>query len=133
MTEHTEAGLRRSRQALHAARVLLDAGDVEDSINRIYYAAFYVASAALHVAGEQTRTHSGLVDRFWVRFVKTGRIEPDVAHALREAFRARQRADYDFSSRFDAMAATDLLEDVETFVEAVVGELTGPDRLTNNP
>ena len=110
--------LDRSRQALRAARLLLGADDAEGSINRSYYAAFYLASAALWLVGERPRTHAGAVDRFWVRFVQSGRFPSETAQALRGAFRARERADYDYAGRFDAMAAAELLRDVAAFAEA---------------
>lgn len=118
MTEPVNSMIGKARQALQDAHLLLDEGSAESSINRAYYAAFYVTSAALYLVGERPKTHAGVVDRFWVRFVQTGTFPVQIARSLRTALEARQQADYDFLGRFDAAAAADLLQDVERFIQA---------------
>ncbi len=89
------------------------------SINRAYYAAFHVAQAALLTLGEAPKTHVGVSNRFYVRFVQTGLVGEDLSSVLPYAFRQRQGADYDALTVFEARAAVDLIADVESFVQAV--------------
>lgn len=118
MTETASALLAKSDQALRAAHALLAAKDAEGCINRAYYAAFHVASAALAEVGETTKTHRGTHNRFWIRFVETGQLPRTVADVLSYGWRMRERADYDAFSDFDLPAAAQLVEDVAVFVAA---------------
>lgn len=108
---------RKHTRALRTARVNLEDGDPDGAVNRCYYAAFYLASAALHLIGENPKTHNGVQDRFWMRFVQEGTFPKEEAKALRMAFDARQKADYTFISVHDTDGAADLLRDVESFVD----------------
>jgi uncharacterized protein (UPF0332 family) len=114
----TQAARKKARRALRSAHVLLSEGDVDGAVNRTYYAAFYLASAALQLAGENPRTHKGTHNRFWQRFVETGRFPEHLGGLLSRAQEHREKADYEPFSRFDAAAASDLLHDVEAFCEA---------------
>lgn len=123
-----EGARRKSRQALDSARVLLDTGDAEGAVNRTYYALFYLAAAALEAVEEEPKTHSGTLNRFWERFVKSEHFPRETAEIMHTAFGARQKADYNFISVHDTAAALDLLADVEAFcekAEALLDELSG--------
>ena len=119
MKDEAAAHFEKARQALHTAHLALTAGDANGCVNRAYYAAYHVASAALITAGETTKTHKGTHNRFWVRFVESGSIPPDIGQVLPQAQQMRRQADYEAFTRFDTMAASDLLTDVEGFVQAV--------------
>ena len=120
MTERQRALLDKAARALEAARANLDRDDAETAVNRAYYAAYYAATAALLGVGETPKTHSGAHRRFALRFIVTGQIAPEVGRTLEEAFRVRQRADYESLVVTDVRAAADLVADVERFVDAVV-------------
>ncbi len=127
MSPHVQALLVLVRQDLKAAHVTLEQGLVRASINRAYYAAFHVAQAALLTLGETPKTHAGISNRFYVRFVQTGLIGEDLSGVLPYAFRQRQGADYDALTVFEARAAADLIADVETFVRTVEAVILPPD------
>lgn len=110
--------LEKAHRAFVDAQVLLKSGSAEGATNRAYYAAFYAASAALRLVGENPRTHSGTISRFQARFVQTGQMPDPPAGVLPFAFMLRQRADYETLALLDTMAAADLLRDVESFVQA---------------
>jgi uncharacterized protein (UPF0332 family) len=120
MSEHRDeaaAARQKARRALQTARRNLEDGDADGAVNRTYYAAFYLASAALHLAGEQPNTHKGVHMRFRRRFVKDGSFPEDLAGLLTYAQQQREKADYNFMTIYDTSAASDLLEDVEAFCE----------------
>lgn len=119
MNETAAAHLDRAKQALHAAGVLLEADDALDSISRSYYAALHAARGALATVGESPRTHKGVNNRFWVRFIKPGRVPEWLGEVLGQAQQMRGDADYDAFTRFDTLAAEDLLNDVSAFVNAI--------------
>lgn len=119
MTNEQQALLDRARRTLATATSVLELGDPESAINRAYYAAHYAARAALLTKGEAPKTHSGVLSRFYLHFVTTGVLPERTGAILGNAFDLRQRADYDTFASFDALAAADLITDVERFVAAV--------------
>ncbi len=123
MNPHVQALLELVQQDLRAARLMLDEGLARAAINRAYYASFHAAQAALLSVGETPRTHAGVSNRFYVRFVEPGLIDETLSRVLPYALGQRQGADYDALTNFDARAAADLIADVETFVEAVAALL----------
>jgi len=64
--------LERARESLAEARLLLQAGHTNTFVNRLYYACFYAASAALLAEGKSATTHSGLRTLFHQGLVKPG-------------------------------------------------------------
>lgn len=121
-----QTSYRQAYEALAAARFNLDGDFLKTAVNRAYYAAFYAARAALLSVGESPKTHAGAIQRFNLHFVKTGRVQPDVAHVFPYAEEARKGADYDALTVFDFRAVADLLADVERFVAAVEPLLSDP-------
>ncbi|WP_457653425.1 HEPN domain-containing protein [Rhodocaloribacter sp.] len=109
----------KAGETLAAARYNLEGGFLTTAVNRAYYAAYYAARAALLTIGEAPRTHHGLLLRFNLQFVKTGRIGGHVAQTLAYAEELREGADYETAISFDPNAVADLIRDVEAFVEAV--------------
>lgn len=121
MNEEQRILFAKAHRMLKTARLSLYDGDPESAINRAYYAAFYAATAALLSVGETPKTHSGIHNRFYRHFVRSGRLASEVGDTLKEAFNLRQRADYEAVSIFDEAAAAHLIADVQRFVVAVEG------------
>ncbi len=123
MSENAEALMRKARQALNDARLLLEHDRTEAAANRAYYAAFDAARAALVTVDETPGSHAGVKTRFSYHFVRTGRLPRATAGILAVAETMRNRADYDAFAVFETGAAADLLADVERFVEAAASLL----------
>ena len=121
VTELQDALLAKALRALEAAAVALEHEDTETATNRAYYACFHVARAALMGEGEQPKTHSGVHNRFALRFVASGRVPVEVARTLPHVAQVREKADYDAFAVTDLHAAADLVADAERFVETVRG------------
>lgn len=119
MTKEQKALFSKARRALQTARINLEEDDPEAATNRAYYAAFYAATAALLEVDETPRTHSGVLNRFYMHYVVSDRLPKSTGIILDYAFKARQRADYEAFAVFDSMATNDLIKDVTTFVEVV--------------
>ncbi len=118
MTE-VQALFKKAAEALAAAHYNLDGGFLTTAINRAYYAAFYATRAALLTLGEAPKTHQGVILRFNLHFVKTGRLDSRFAAILSFAGELREGANYDLALNIEPHAATDLIADVERFVQAV--------------
>lgn len=119
MTPRAQALLARAAEALDAARYNLEGDFVSTAVNRTYYAAFYTARAALLTLGEVPKTHAGVLRRFLVHYVHTGRLPEAHARALPRAYQLRQEADYDDGAAIEPEAAQELLDEVAGFVAAV--------------
>jgi len=66
--------------------MLIEAGDLMGGTNRLYYAAFHAARAAVGLKGVYSKTHSGLIGLYAQTF--------GPAPLLQELFELRQLADY---------------------------------------
>ena len=122
--DETRALMHKARQALKDARLLLDHNRSEAAVNRIYYAAFNAARAALLTESEAPSSHSGVKARFSYHFVRTNQIDRKYGRTLAVAEDMRNRADYSAFTVFEEEAATDMLLDVEQLVDAVAAMLS---------
>lgn len=68
--------LDKATRALRAAERLLQGGDTEFAVRRVYYAMFYIAEALLNEKGLRFRKHGGVHGAFGEHFVKTGEFDP---------------------------------------------------------
>jgi uncharacterized protein (UPF0332 family) len=119
--------MARAERALASARLLLDAGDADGACNRVYYAIFDAAKAALlatraplDVVG--TKTHSGLIAAFGLQVVKRGLISVDHGRAFNRLHELRLIADYRGDSVEPDLVSQSLNEG-EAFVAAVAALL----------
>mgnify|MGYP006268264241 CR=1 FL=1 len=88
----------QAREHLDDAKWLIEERKrVRASMELIYYAMFYAAEASLLAEGIPTKSHSGLIQKFGLHLVKSGKIEAQYAKDLARAFEARQQSTYDFS------------------------------------
>lgn len=86
--------LQKAEETYEVAILLVDNKKWNSAINRLYYSAYYAISALL-VKGEiPTKTHSGVKSQFFKYFVKTGKIEIDLAKTYSDLFDWRQKGDY---------------------------------------
>jgi uncharacterized protein (UPF0332 family) len=73
--------LKKSRKSLEAAAALLRDGFSESAVSRAYYAAFYLAQAALATKDISRNKHSGVIAAFGESLTKTS-ILPENLHKL---------------------------------------------------
>ena len=101
-----------AERASHSAVALLAGGDERGAVNRAYYAIFYAARASLlavePVLGN-TKSHSEVLRRFSKFVVLDKGMDRDHGRFLKNTFRLRMLADYEFSeidlSDIDAIVA----------------------------
>lgn len=86
--------IEKARECLDSARDEKAAGRGTFSVNRLYYACFYAASAALLSRGLEFKKHSGVRASFHQNLVKTGMVSLSDGELYDELFDARQRGDY---------------------------------------
>lgn len=115
--------MAKASVALNSAQLLLEAGDVDGACNRIYYAMFDAARAALLVTGVPTgasavRTHSGLINAFGQFIVSAGHVQVEHGRALNRLHELRLIADYRGDS-VEALLVRKALSDGQSFLAAI--------------
>lgn len=96
MDEYAAGELREANDALSDVDELLQVDVTEKPIvNRLYYACFHAARAALHTRGFDPSTHQGVVSLFGREAVKKGDASGDDGRFVNEMRTYRTTADYE--------------------------------------
>lgn len=90
------AKVRDAEEMLRVAEVNFQYEFYNSAVNRLYYACFHIACAALLAIGiEDVRRHEGVRNMFSLHFIKEGRIGPEWKSFYATMFSCRSNADYD--------------------------------------
>lgn len=84
----------KAEESLASAERELEAGAHTFAVNRLYYAVFYAASAALLDRGLSFKKHSGVRASFHREFIKTGLLGVEWGKLYDQLFEDRQEGDY---------------------------------------
>lgn len=109
--------IEKSLESFNAAEDDLRAGRLSFSVNRIYYACFYIVSALLLQKDLKFKKHSGVKAYFHKNFVKQGLVSSDEGRFYNKLFEARQRGDYIEFVRFEKNQVEDWLKKAKEFVD----------------
>ena len=93
-TDYAHYRISRAAESLESARLLFEQGHLIDTVNRLYYACFYAASALLYVEGYSSAKHSGVISLFDLHWIKPKRLDPALGQFYRMMFENRQKGDY---------------------------------------
>lgn len=86
--------LESAKEKLESAKILLDNGNLKDSIGRSYYAMFTCVRALLARDGEDFSKHAGVIAYFQKTYIKTGILDVKYSKYISQAFQIRNNADY---------------------------------------
>ena len=86
--------IERAYIALEQAKKNLEINCLEVTANRLYYAAYYAASALLIAYGIRTKSHEGNISQFGQHFVMTGIFSTDIGRFYNQLFQMRLTGDY---------------------------------------
>ncbi len=114
----------RSLETLAEAKLLLNNSFWNASVNRIYYACYYVVIALLLKKDIDTGTHKGVRMMFGLHFVQSGVVSKEDGRFFSDLFDRRQTGDYDDYVSFDEETVNKLFLRAETFVNKMI-ELIG--------
>lgn len=89
------------------------------SVNRMYYACFYAVSALLLKNKIDATTHAGIRLKFGEHFVKTGKIERNVAKLYTDLFVKRNKGDYNDFFDYDEDTVTRLYPQTVDFIRII--------------
>lgn len=108
--------IERADDSLASARSELEAGRLSFVVNRLYYALFYLVTAALAVKGTQHIKHSAVRASFHREYVRPGYVEKHYGRLYDELFHARHQGDYVPMVAFEEAVVRQQLQDVEGFI-----------------
>ena len=86
--------LDSAKEKLESAKILLDNGNLKDSIGRSYYAMFTSVRALLARDGVDFSKHEGVIAYFQREYIKTGILDMKYSKYISQAFQIRNNADY---------------------------------------
>jgi len=90
----------------------------------MYYACFYAVGALLIKYGVETSSHAGARQKFGQLFVKTGKVDRDLAEHYTNLFEKRNKGDYDDFFDYDEDTVRLLLPMSKRFIEVIEQMLT---------
>ena len=111
--------MEQAREALTDAELLLDASRYRAAANRLYFACFYAATAALLTKRLQYSKHSAVIAFFDKEFISAGQLPREYSRTLHQAFSERQQDDYVPFVEMDADELSQLLAGVRTLVNGI--------------
>lgn len=111
--------LDEASEVLRDAELLLDAGRHRSAANRLYYAAFYAATAVLLTKRLEYSKHSAVVALFDKEFIGTGILPREYSRTLHRAFNERQQDDYMPFVEMDPDELNQLRENVRDMVSGI--------------
>lgn len=110
--------IEKAEESFNAANDEMRAGRLSFSVNRIYYACFYVVSAVLLQEKLRFKKHSGVRATFHQHLVKSGLISREHGQLYDELFEARQRGDYIELVHFEKEQVEGWLQGAKKFIDA---------------
>ena len=115
-----KVNLEKSDEALAIAEYSLSKNALYSALNRVYYAIFYTVTALAEKNDFKTSKHSALLGWFNKKFIYQERIfDENVYDVYNEAFKFRQKGDYDSSYIPDINVATDLFEKAKIVIKTI--------------
>ncbi len=111
--------LGQAREAVCDAELLLDADRYRATANRLYYACFYAALAALLTKRLQYSKHSAVIAFFDKELIRSGLLPKEYSRTLHRAFNERQQDDYMPFVEMDAGEIKILFQNVQAFVNGI--------------
>lgn len=106
--------LGKAKERLSSAEILLNNGNLTDSIGRSYYAMFTSVRALLARDGVDFSKHAGVIAYFQKEYIKTGVFDKKYSKYISQAFQIRNNTDY---ADFFIVSNADAKEQFERAVE----------------
>lgn len=117
MTPEQAALLKKAKDSLEAARLLIEKGFYDFAVSRAYYSMFYIAEAFLLGEGLSFSKHSAVISAFGKHFVKAGRVSHEFHRYLIEGEDSRNIGDYDIAPGLNKEEALEQLEHADRFLD----------------
>lgn len=108
---------QKSRATLKEAEDMIETAHWNLAIQRLYYAAFYMASALLLKNKISAQSHNGVVSQLGYNFVTTGKLDKAEGRLYSRLLQNRITGDYNDFFDFTENDATELLEPTRKLID----------------
>jgi uncharacterized protein len=119
MDSNTELAIARSEDLIETAKDDFKLGHFLASVNRCYYAYFWLARTLLFKKNIFVKSHNGVKTKFSELFIKTKIVPEKYGKNLSELMNDRQDADYDLESSFTKEEVQEMINWTEEFLAFV--------------
>ncbi|MGB3780784.1 MAG: HEPN domain-containing protein [Tunicatimonas sp.] len=114
--DYIQYRIERAYESVEEAEILFASGHYATTVNRLYYASFYVVFALLLKQGHNTKTHTGVKSLFNQHFGATGIVSKKLVRFYNEVFQKRHKGDYEERPVFDPEDIAQLLSTTKIFL-----------------
>ena len=111
--------IERAYGSLEEAKLMAQGGFYNASINRLYYACYYMAVALLLKNNISAQTHSGVKTMLGMHFTSKGKLSISASKIFTTLFEKRHSSDYDAFVYCDQKMVDTLYPEAKTFIEQV--------------
>ena len=118
MKQESQKWFQKAEKTIEAAGKMLEIDSLEFSINRAYYAMFYVARGLLADKDLRFRKHGATHGAYGQHFAKTKELDPKFHSWILEAFDQRILSDYEVEPEVGREEAQILIERAKEFLQA---------------
>lgn len=115
--------LKRAKETLHEADILIKDKCFNAAVNRLYYACYYAVIALLVKNHITAQTHDGVKQMFGLHFIITGKIDRKYSRFYSQLFNDRMSGDYDDFLYYDEEMLSELRpksEELITLIESII-------------
>jgi uncharacterized protein (UPF0332 family) len=119
MDKNIELAVLKSEDFLETGKDDLKANHILATINRCYYAYFWLARALLFKKDIFVKTHNGVKSKFSELYIKTDIIPEIYGKRLAKLMDYRQNADYDLENDFTKEEVQEMINWTEEFLAFV--------------
>ncbi|HIZ04356.1 MAG TPA: HEPN domain-containing protein [Candidatus Phocaeicola gallistercoris] len=111
--------IERAYGSLKEAKLMAQGGFYNASINRLYYACYYMAVALLLKNNISAQTHSGVKTMLGMHFTSKGKLSISASKIFTTLFEKRHSSDYDDFVYCDQEMFDELYPKAEAFIEEI--------------
>ncbi|MDE5975205.1 MAG: HEPN domain-containing protein [Muribaculaceae bacterium] len=109
----------KALQTVKEAELLAGSNFYNAAVNRLYYSAYYAASALMLRESIETVTHKGIRMMLGLKFIQTGKLNREYGKIYQRLFESRQAGDYEDFVYYDKETFDELLPGTIKFIDAV--------------
>lgn len=111
--------IERAYGSLKEAKLMAQGGFYNASINRLYYACYYMAVALFLKNNISAQTHSGVKTMLGMHFTSKGKLSISASKIFTTLFEKRHSSDYDDFVYCDQEMFDELYPKAEAFIEEI--------------
>lgn len=108
--------IEQAYETIGDVELLINNDKFRASVNRIYYGMFYMMLALGLKYQFETSKHQQLIGWLNKHFVHTGKINIKFGQMIKDAFKERQKSDYEISVFYTKEQVLEMFSDMKTFI-----------------